>query len=215
MLHRIFIAINLPPRIKKIIASYQKEAIKEFSSFDELQGAAKWVIPENFHVTLEFLGNINDQEILDVINYTKKVALANEPFNLVLSEISFGPLRDYEESETKIPKFIWVRGEHSPQLDKLFRELDKALFVQKKTLMVNDKNLMGKKGLSYFSPHITLARLRQWQFRKIGFDERPSITKNIDLKLRVDSIQVMESSLRRKGPIYTVLDSIDLGSPIY
>lgn len=150
-----------------------------------------------------------------MINYTKKVALANEPFNLVLSEISFGPLRDYEESETKIPKFIWVRGEHSPQLDKLFRELDKALFVQKKTLMVNDKNLMGKKGLSYFSPHITLARLRQWQFRKIGFDERPSITKNIDLKLRVDSIQVMESSLRRKGPIYTVLDSIDLGSPIY
>lgn len=212
MLHRIFIAINLPPNIKRILASYQKELQKIFVSSEELQDSAKWVLPDNFHVTLEFLGNMNDQEILDVGNYTKKVALQNEPFNLVLSNISFGPFVKYEEWTTKTPKFIWVRGEQSPQLNKLFTDLDNALFVQKKILKRGNKSLVGKEDTRHFSPHITFARLRQWQFRRVAFDERPEINEEINLNFRVDSIQIMESYLKKRGPIYTILESIDLGS---
>ena len=217
MLHRIFIAINLPPQIKKVLASYQKQFQKEFSSLDSLSNnIVKWILPENFHITLEFLGNMSDQGILDIGNYAKKIALKNEPFNLVLDDISFGPLGNYGESTIKTPKFIWARGQQSPELSKLFRDLDNILFIRKVTLRKGDKNLMEKeKNSSHFTPHITLARLRQWQFSKIEFDERPRVNENLDLNFRINSIQIMESQLKKMGPMYTILESVDLGSVEY
>jgi len=213
MLHRVFIAINLPPKVKKILASYQKRIQDSFSSLKNSGEFAKWVKPDNFHITLEFLGNVNDQEIEEICRFSKKAALKNEPFDLLLNNISFGPLESYEE-ERRTPKFIWVRGELSPELNRLFRDLDNLIFVQKKTLKVGSENLAEKEdGLSHFTPHVTLARLRQWQFRRIDPEERPQIEEELNLSFGVDSFEVMESQLKKKGPIYTVLESINLGSP--
>ena len=216
MLHRVFIAINLPPNIKRILASSQKKLQKTFASDDELRDSVKWVLPDNFHITLEFLGNMSGQEILDLVHSLRRIAPRNEPFNITMSTISFGPLPSYEEWTRKIPKFIWVRGEPSAPLNKLFQSLENELFVQKKTLKRGDKDLEGEKEESrHFFPHITLARLRQWQFRKVAFDERPRITEEINLSFGVESIQIMESYLKKSGPIYTVLESVDLGSTNY
>ena len=58
--------------------------------------------------------------------------------------------------------------------------------------------------------HITLARIRQWQWKRIESDDRPEIAQTIDLKLKANSIEVMESFLKRGGPEYRILESYPL-----
>ena len=61
-------------------------------------------------------------------------------------------------------------------------------------------------------PHITLGRIRVWEFRKIEPEERPAVDEEINLTFKVKSIEVMESVLKRGGPNYTILKSCPLKS---
>jgi len=58
------------------------------------------------------------------------------------------------------------------------------------------------------TPHITLGRIKTWQFRQIEPEERPEINEDIDLTFEVKSIEIMESQLKKGGPEYTVLESV-------
>ena len=60
------------------------------------------------------------------------------------------------------------------------------------------------------TPHITLARLKTWEFKQMEPEERPQINEDINLSFEVNSIEVMESQLKRGGPTYTVLESVPL-----
>ena len=62
-----------------------------------------------------------------------------------------------------------------------------------------------------FIPHITLARIKEMEFKNFDLDERPEINEDIDLVFTVESIEVMESELKRGGPVYTILESHNLG----
>jgi 2'-5' RNA ligase len=63
-----------------------------------------------------------------------------------------------------------------------------------------------------YTPHITLGRIRQWEFRQIEPEERPEVNEEISLNFEVNSIEVMESQLKRGGPEYTILESFELKS---
>lgn len=60
------------------------------------------------------------------------------------------------------------------------------------------------------TPHITLGRIRTWDWRRIEPEERPQIEEDIDLSFDVSSIDVMESRLKRGGPEYIILESFPL-----
>ena len=53
-MHRVFIAINLPGKIKKELAKIQ-------SQWPRLP--IRWTKSENLHITLIFLGNLSDEEV--------------------------------------------------------------------------------------------------------------------------------------------------------
>lgn len=64
-------------------------------------------------------------------------------------------------------------------------------------------------------PHVTLARLISWQFRQLEYEERPQIDEEIapergGLSFQANSIDIMESRLKRGGPEYLPLKSIGL-----
>lgn len=58
-----------------------------------------------------------------------------------------------------------------------------------------------------FSPHITLGRIRTWEWKQIEPEERPEVDEEINLSFEVDSLEVMESILKKGGPEYTILES--------
>ncbi len=187
MKHRIFIAINLPENIKKKLSSFQER-------WPELP--ARWVKPENLHITLMFLGYLSDQELLEVLKISKEVASKHQPFSIDLKKIIYGPPKKMP------PRMVWVEGEKTLELGKLQKDLERSLFS------TSIKNL--KFETRPYTPHITLGRIRLWEFRQIEPEEKPQIEQDISLSFRVGSIEIMESRLKRGGAEYTILESYKL-----
>src|SRR3989338_7719264 len=80
--HRIFIAINLPEDIKRGLSEYQEK-------WPELP--AKWTAKDNLHITLEFLGDLTDEELGNVCKAVGKVTLRHKIFSVNLNKILYGP----------------------------------------------------------------------------------------------------------------------------
>jgi len=179
--HRVFIAINLPEEIKQELSRY-------YSRWLELP--AKWTPKENLHITLEFLGNLTDIEIAEVCKIIGEVVKNHGCFQINLNKILYGPPKKMP------PRMVWVEGEKSKELTELKNDLQGYLL----------EKINFRPEIRTFTPHITLARISAWEFKKLDIDERPEINEDIDLSFTAESIDVMESELRRGGPIYTILE---------
>ena len=180
MPHRTFIAVNLPEKIKRKLAEYEDKW---------LDLPVRWTKKENLHITLVFLGYLNDQELLETINLAESVASENEPFSINLNKIVYGPPKKMP------PRMVWTEGQESQELADLQNDLENSLFGG------------NEKKVKPFSPHITLGRMKTWEFRKLNPEERPDINEQISFNFEVNSIEVMESRLKRGGPEYIVLES--------
>ncbi len=185
MLHRIFIAINLPENIKSRISNIQEE-------WPTLP--CRWVNRENLHITLAFLGNRNNQELEKVLEISKEIATASEPFLISFSKVCYGP-------GAKIPpRLVWIEGEKS------------QAFHQLKT---NMGNLLSE-GIGFWPdrkkslPHITIARVKTWNWRQLEPDDRPDIDSQVSIEVPVNSIEVMKSYLKKTGPEYQILQTFKL-----
>lgn len=204
---RIFIAINLPEWIKSELENLKKEIDGMFP--EELSRGPeggeqvpyrvkmiRWVKKENLHLTLLFIGHVKDEEIPQIGQLVKKIARNQKPFFLKFAKVYYGPPKKIP------PRLIWIGLEKKPELltlaEKLKTEMARARILRK----------VEKRG---FSPHITLARIRTWQWRKIEPEERPEIKREISLNFEVKSIEIMESKLKRTGAEYTTLESVKLG----
>ena len=190
---RIFIAINLPEEVKRELANF-------YDKWPELP--AKWTAKDNLHITLEFLGNLTDEELGDVCKITKEVAQRHDSFSISLNKIYYGGVRRGSDTglTPRIPRMIWAMGDKSKELSDLKSDLQKSLL----------QAVRFAPGERAFAPHITLARINQWQWKAIELEEKPEVSENIDLTFAVESIAVMESILKRGGPQYEVLESCPL-----
>ncbi len=184
--HRVFIAINLPKEIKKQLADF-------YDKWPELP--AKWTSSDNLHITLEFLGDLTDVEIGDTCEIVKEVAKRHKSFSINLNKVLYGP------PKKNPPRMVWADGEKSEELKELKNDLEECL-LKKVKFRPEEKG---------FIVHITLARISEWEFRKFDLEERPEINEDIDLVFTAESIEVMESELKRSGPVYTILESHQLG----
>lgn len=197
MNRRVFLAINLPENIKKKLADYEKK-------WPEIP--AKWVKEYNLHVTLVFLGNIRDEDLLDIIKKTENVCRNHRSFQISINKVCYGP------NGKNHFKMIWATGNGSEELRNLAADLEKSLLsginqnIEKYLAIPKKKKDVGRP----FSLHITLARIKQFQLNRMEKEEIPNIDEDIDLNFDVNSIEVMESELKKSGPSYIILESIPL-----
>ena len=195
MAKRIFIAINLPEKVKKTLADYRIQ----YSHIP-----ARWTKPENLHITLVFLGYIRDENLPEVFQKTEEIVQRHSSFEIKFKKITFGPL------DKKPPRMIWAVGEKNKPLANLQKDLENILLSGSNNQNI-DKYLSSLKNKQEtkeknFIPHITLARLKQMEFRRM--EETPEINEDIDINIFVDSIEIMESYLKKSGPEYIILKSI-------
>jgi RNA 2',3'-cyclic 3'-phosphodiesterase len=103
----------------------------------------RWVDPQGIHLTLAFLGELDEQQLARALSATRYAALQSTPFTYRLSGLgTFGPSRQ--------PRVLWVGiSEPSGALIRTQRSLTAALEQQGFT---TDKRP--------FSPHLTLARIK-------------------------------------------------------
>lgn len=182
---RIFIAINLPYEVKGTLAEVEKKW---------LNLPARWIDTENLHITMVFLGDITEVEMGEVCMVAKEVAARHKVFTITLREVLYGPPGKMP------PRMVWVEGEKSKELSILKKDLQESLL--EKVRFQPERRA--------FSPHITLARIKEFEFRAIEPEERPEIQETLDLNFSVESIEVMESVLIKGGPKHTIIESFSL-----
>lgn len=184
MKKRIFVAINLPQNAKESLSEYQQKWQESLP--------AKWVSPENLHITLVFIGEVTEQAIPEIKTKIQNIISLHKPFSVSLDKISYSPYK----KEKEVPRMVWVSGEANKEFPNLKKGLEKALGVKPE----NRGDVI----------HITLARIKEWQWQRIEPDERPEIEEFVELKIPVDSIELMESVLKKSGPEYSILESYKL-----
>ena len=188
MPRRIFIAIKLPEKIKSQFVNYQRK-------WPELP--IRWTKKDNLHVTLVFIGYVKDEEIPEICQIVEEIAGKNSIFTISLNKIVYAPPKKIP------PRMVWVSGEKSEQLTKLQRALENSLLASPLKKNIKQKSL--------YSPHITLGRIKRWDFKQLEIEEKPSVNEDVSFSFEVRSIEIMESQLKRTGAEYTVLESVPLG----
>jgi 2'-5' RNA ligase len=186
---RCFIAIDIDEQIRKALGRLQDELR---GKADIKKSDAKWVNPENIHLTLKFLGEIKDEQVVDVCNITGDVAGRHESFELNVESVGhFGG---------KSARVLWVgMGQNIDKLLQLQQDLEQQL------------NLAGwPRETRKFSGHLTLCRIRN---SRAGIKLAQLAKEYEDFKLgtmAADSVSIYQSQLTPEGPIYTVLGEYEL-----
>lgn len=187
MKKRVFIAINLPENIKNKLEEIQRKTENSFSYFNGVCPIT-WTRKNNLHITLLFLGNIETEDLFEIFEKLENIIQETDQLEINLNSILYSPKDN--------PRMVWVNGEKSKELKEFQEKIEEELF---------------NRGNKEFNVHITLGRIKQWQFKRIEKEEIPEL-EQVDLSFKVDSIEVMESELKRGGAIYTTLKSFPLNS---
>jgi len=166
---RLFVGIEFPPELRLRLSLLQSGV-----------AGAKWVDPGNFHLTLRFIGEIDEGTAADVDEALLR--LKARPFSLQLAGVGvFGGDK---------PRQLWVGVEREPALANLQAKIETALI---------------RVGLPpeprKFAPHVTLARLRepkradiqQFLAAQAQFRAEP---------LRVDRFSLIASYPTKAGSVY-------------
>ncbi len=183
---RIFIAINLPKEVKNELAKVQDEIRVNFE-IDPM----KWVNEDNLHITLAFLGSVEKETLQSIESELEKLDFAR--FEFLLDDVKYVPSRERA-------KMIWSTGQ-GKQLNNLSREVDSILTEVS--------------GLRYspdeFTPHVTLGRVKSFEFKNQPLEEIPLLEDMfVNLNFRIESVDIMESKLKKGGPNYNKIKSINL-----
>ncbi len=187
---RSFIAIELPEEVKRGLAKLRGQLEREEHTF------VKWVDVEGIHLTLKFLGNILFKQVAQISKAMGEATQGIAPFHLEVSGLGVFP-------NLKQPRVFWVGiGGDTERLSSLQRNIESTLAP-----------LGFSKEEHPFTPHLTLARVRQkassWERKTFG-ELVMSTSFESKYSIAVGAISLMRSQLTSAGAIYTCLATVEL-----
>ncbi len=191
-LTRVFIALDL--------SAAAREALRrELGRLAHALPGVRLADPASLHLTLAFLGALDDDALAAVIALASEVARGTAPFHLALASRGvFGP--------PTAPRVIWVG---------VGGEMTRLL-----TLQARLADALASEGFPReqrpFAPHLTLARLK----RQLAAEERQRLGALLagpppqPTRWRVADLRVMRSDLSATGARYTPLHIAPLAGPL-
>ncbi len=183
---RSFVAIKVPDLITPQLVGLQRE-------LQTTPINVRWVEPQNFHLTLHFIGDIDPDQVEKTIIELKNAVRGFPPFSLNFTGVGGFP----REGKLRV---IWTgvgRGEKELlELQPLvLKALQKAGVVEE-----GEKNK--------FHPHLTLGRIKgkpnTRSLRVLMEEQRGFVSADFS----VSSLQLFKSQLTPEGPVYSILEDI-------
>ncbi|WP_119421394.1 RNA 2',3'-cyclic phosphodiesterase [Desertibaculum subflavum] len=167
---RLFVALALPERLRPWVQGLQSGI-----------PGARWAVPENLHLTLRFIGNVDGRLFADIMDVL--AAIRAPAFDLQLAGLGQFGERGRVDS-------LWVGAGRNQPLDRLQGKVETAL--QRLGLEPEHRK---------FLPHLTVGRLKsapagrvaEWLAAHAGFALPP---------FRIDRFTLFSSYLAREGAIY-------------
>lgn len=177
---RLFIAVKLDGNIMKNISDFMKK-------LPDTKGGVKWVETENIHLTLKFLGEVNEDRLGEIKNQLSKIKV--EQMNLKSKGTGAFPTLSR-------PRVFWIGLEgETNQLKSMAKEIDEKL------------NKLGfEKEARAFSAHITIGRVKTHANEDVLTFLKNHIDKEFG-EMVIDCFYLIQSILKKEGPKYKVLET--------
>ena len=184
---RTFVAIEIETDIRRALAEFQ-DRLRPYAR------GVKWVKPSNIHLTLKFLGDVEEPRMGDVVRVVETCGADSTPFTLVVRGGEAFP-------HLRAPRVIVVRAyEPTGALAHLYAALEKGFAA-----------LGFKRERRSFKPHLTLGRVRRGVPGE-AFSEQMRMLSDADGgQQQVRAVAVMTSDLTPSGPVYTRVGEASLG----
>jgi 2'-5' RNA ligase len=176
---RLFIALELDEETRSELA-------EEIAHLAGHHPKIRWVAPENLHVTLQFLGNVEDNAVPEICAAMDEAAAVSSPFDLEIRDLGCFPRPDR-------PRVVWAGcGIGSEQTVRLARDLGAVLepigFPPEKRA---------------FTPHVTIGRVKQpghaQGIETLLADPQTVLFGHMD----VPHMTLFMSETKREGPRYS------------
>jgi RNA 2',3'-cyclic 3'-phosphodiesterase len=175
---RIFIAIDLPDKIRHEIAELQRD-LKPVST------SVRWVAPESIHLTLKFLGETAEDRIPEIDGAL--LGLTWKPFTVTVRGIGFFP-------GNRSPRVFWA-GMEASSMQELAQQIDTRM-----------ENLGFEKEKRAFRPHITIARARDTRIDNSLVSAAEKYENHDFGSFNVDRFYLFQSTLKQSGGVYNRLN---------
>lgn len=184
---RLFVALELPKEATDELSRLQSGLKQAFK-------ADRWQPLSNLHLTLHFLGNVDEMLISEIRTDMDIVASIIEPFTLVLGSLgTFG--------RPDKPKVLWVGiNGHRKDLGQLQLLLGKR-FDMHAELHYDRRS---------YNPHITLARGPQAHHLEL-LEWYEQAQSDHPVKWQVKAVHLYQSELRPSGAVHTIIHTSKLG----
>ena len=166
--------------------STQEQLNKKAKNLSQkLQTKVRLLAPEVLHLTVKFIGNVDETGLSDVTTAFLK-ATGNLPSaSLQITQFMLFP------SHRK-PRVVAAAIEQSPELDYIFQFFDRSF---------SDLGIVAAR--RSFNPHITVARARHWKKETI-------FPAPVQLIEPITSVSLVHSQLNPEGAKYNILSSVRL-----
>jgi RNA 2',3'-cyclic 3'-phosphodiesterase len=171
---RVFIAVDLPPELRKELAKVQRELAP-------LTDTARWVASESIHVTLKFIGEVAEKRLEDI--HAALAGLTWKSFTITVRGVGFFP-------GNRSPRVFWA-GMEAPTMQNLAEELDSRM-----------ERLGFEKEEREFRPHITLARARNSRIDSSLVTAASKYVNHQFGSFTVDRVYLFKSILKPAGAEY-------------
>lgn len=186
---RAFIAIELPEEIKTQLARIQEQLKRAGAD-------VKWVEPKNIHLTLKFLGEIDDSQFNKICAILDEVAKNNAAYRANINSLGAFP-------KINSPRVIWAGvGQGDNETKAIAKQVEEK--IQKLGIPKEDRA---------FSSHITLARTRSNKNQQSLVSELNKLAEEFGgkgLNFEVRKITLFKSTLMPGAPIYEPLKEASL-----
>lgn len=191
---RLFVAITVPDAVREEMILVQRE-LEPLAP----QGAVRWSRPEQFHLTLRFLGDVSSDRVAD-LQESVLTACTNMPaLHLHAQGVGFFP-------HARSPRVIWVgiNNEENLLMD-LQKKIEDAVHP-----------FTSERGNERFAGHVTLGRFKQ--FNRLKMKELTLRAESLKDRAfgnwTAQEIEIIRSKLLPTGAYYIPLSGLPLGKRI-
>lgn len=184
---RTFIAVYASQRINSNVA----RLTDRFGAFSK---EVNWIPEDNLHLTLNFVGDIDDREVPEFCGDATEFISQFEPFDLVLGGLDGFP-------SLAEPNTLWIGAEEGGD--------EMAIISREITKFLRDWSL-GKSRFD-FAPHMTIGRIKKGQRCPPELSTLLHRHRNHDAgSCHIDQIKVCSSTFEGGRPQYATMATIEL-----
>jgi RNA 2',3'-cyclic 3'-phosphodiesterase len=182
---RLFLAVPVPRPVEERL----EEILRKVSGFREV----KWIGKEQLHITLRFIGNIDENSVPQLEGRVREAVSGFTPFESEIDGLGAFP-------NLNRPRVLFlpvVRGEES------YRglEISVSLALEGMGLKPEERE---------YHPHLTLGRVRGNQDARAAVNFLLSLLPAKVGPWKMDRLILFKSQLTSEGPVYTKLEEFEL-----